>query len=276
MDIYTLLGVLGILVVSYLLYHFADKIIEKIVRYIVRKENYSSPLSEKKREDTLIQFFTRISRALVVVLGLFAFFSQIGVQIAPLIAAAGIVGIAIGFGTQYLFRDLFTGVVLVAENQYRVGDSICINNVCGDVEQITLRFTRIRDMDGTVYFIPHGEIKIVANRSRGFSRINMNITVSHETDLAEARQVIDHVGDEFVLDPRWKDILVTAPHVLRVDDLADGGVVLKITAETAPGQSADVAGELRSRLKAAFEEKGIVAPFSKHVATRRKANAKLE
>ena len=259
-----------VVAVSYALYGLADKIVERIIRYIVRKENYSSQQSEKKREDTLIQFFTRISRALIVIVAIFALFSELGVQLAPLIAAAGIVGIAIGFGTQYLFRDLFTGIVLVAENQYRVGDSICINNVCGDVEQITLRFTRLRDMDGVVYFIPHGEIKIVSNKTRGFSRINMNVTVSHETDLHGATQLINQTGTEFALDPDWKEVVETPPHVLRVEDIGDSGVVLKIVADTAAGRNADATGEFRRRLKMAFEQAGIESPFSRHIAAKRK------
>lgn len=265
----TAVGVAIVVLVAYVLYGFSDVIVQKVVRSTVRHENYSSKESERKREDTLIQFFTRILRAVILILGIFAFFSQLGVQLVSLIAAAGVFGIAIGFGTQYLVRDLFTGAVLVSENQYRVGDSVCINNVCGDVEQISLRFTRLRDMDGVVYFIPHGEIKIVSNKTRGFSRMNLNITVSHETNLDYAIAEVNKTGEEFLADPQWKEALATPPKVLRVEDLVDAGVVLKVVADTLPGRNTEVTGEFRRRIKAAFEKKGIISPFSKAKAVKK-------
>ena len=265
----TVVGVAIVILVAYVLYGFSDVIVQKVVRSTVRHENYSSKESERKREDTLIQFFTRILRAVILILGIFAFFSQLGVELAPLLAAAGVFGIAIGFGTQYLVRDLFTGAVLVSENQYRVGDSVCINNVCGDVEQISLRFTRLRDMDGVVYFIPHGEIKIVSNKTRGFSRMNLNITVSHETNLDYAIAEVNKTGEEFLADAQWKEALATPPKVLRVEELADAGVVLKIVADTLPGRNIEVTGEFRRRIKLAFEKKGIISPFSKAKAVKK-------
>lgn len=275
MAIFIAFRVVVIVFVSYLIYRFASYPIDKVIRRVIRPDAHSSPDSEKRREDTLIQFFTKTTRVLVFMVAIGAILSVVGVEVGPLLAAAGVVGVAVGFGSQYLIRDIFTGILLVFENQYRVGDSICIDSTCGIVEEVTLRITRLRDLDGNVHFIPHGEVKRVTNRSRGFSRININIGVSYETDMARVAEVIESVGKELALDPEWKDAVHVPPKMLRVEEFGDSAIVIKITGDTAPGRNIDAAGELRRRLKLAFDREGITIPFPQRVVhTHKKARAK--
>lgn len=259
MNTNVVLAILAILLVAYSLYGFAEILVARIVKLFVRPGNYSSKESEERREHTLIPFFTRIFRTLVVVLTIFQILLQLSIDPTPVLAAAGIIGVALGLGAQSIVRDFFTGMILIFENQYRVGDSICLGDICGDVEEVTLRVTRLRDADGTVHYIPHGEIKKVSNRSRGFSRINLAITVPYETDLEFLTEVIKTAGEEFANDEDWKPVVRVAPRLLRIEDFSTTSVIVKVGGETAPGRSTEVSGEFRRRLKRALDAAGINA-----------------
>jgi small conductance mechanosensitive channel len=191
--------------------------------------------------------------------------SEVGVAVGPLLAAAGIAGIAVGFGGQYLIRDLITGMFIIVENQYRVGDVVCFDNTCGLVERITLRMSTLRDLDGTVHHVPHGEVKKVSNLSKYFSRVNLNIGVAYSSDLEKVIQVINSVGEEMAEDLNWKDMIIKPPQFLRVDDFADSAIIMKIVGDTKPLKQWDVTGELRKRLKVAFDKEGISIPFPQRV-----------
>lgn len=257
--------VLAIIVVTFIINRFFSVIVTKFVRKIVISKNYRSQEAEEKRENTLIKILVNSERVLIWLIAGMMILSEIGVAIAPLLAAAGVVGIAFGFGGQYLIRDLISGLFIIFENQYRVGDVICVGESCGLVEDITLRMTTIRDLDGTVHHIPHGEIKQVANLSKDFSRINLNVGVSYNSDLEKVIEVINKVGDEMSEDSKWKDSILTKPQFLRVDDFADSSIDVKILGETKPLKQWEVTGELRMRLKIAFDREGIKIPFPQRV-----------
>ena len=120
--------------------------------------------------------------------------SEMGVNIGPLLAAAGVAGLAIGFGGQYLIRDIVAGIFIILENHYRVGDVVCLDDVCGVVEDVSIRMTTLRDLDGTVHNIPHGTVQRSANKSKDFARVNMNIGISYDADLDQVIEVINRVG----------------------------------------------------------------------------------
>jgi len=191
--------------------------------------------------------------------------SELGIAIGPLMAAAGVVGIAFGFGGQYLIKDLISGLFIIFENQYRVGDVIKVGAAGGMVEDITLRVTTIRDLDGTVHHIPHGEITTVSNMSKKFARINLNIGVAYDADLEKVISVVNTVGDELAEDSKWKDLILSKPQFLRVDNFGDSSVDIKILGETKPLKQWEVTGELRMRLKIAFDREGIEIPFPQRV-----------
>jgi small conductance mechanosensitive channel len=242
--------------------------IEKAVRIAVRPDGISSKDAEEKRENTLIQIFTTTSKiALLTITGLMVL-QEFGVEIAPILAAAGIVGLAFGFGGQYLIRDVISGLFIILENQYRIGDVVNFDNAGGTVEEISLRKTTLRDLDGTVHHIPHGEIKKVSNFSKDFSRINLNIGVGYGSNLEQVIEVINQVGTELATDPLWANSIILSPQFLRVNDFADSSIILKILGETLPSKQWEVTGELRKRLKVAFDKEGIEIPFPQVVVHR--------
>ena len=263
------LKILIIVLLAYFIRRFAKIFIEKTVRKLVVADHFLSKEAEKKREDTLVRIFASSFYIIIWGTALLMILQEIGVAIAPLLAAAGIVGLAFGFGGQYLIRDLIAGLFIIMENQYRVGDVVCFDGVCGLVEDISLRMTTLRDLDGTVHHVPHGEIKKVSNLSKHFARVNLNIGISYSTDLEKAITVINNVGKELADDPQWKEHILKPPQFLRVDEFGDSAIIIKILGETKPLKQWDVAGELRKRLKIAFDREGIEIPFPQRVIHQR-------
>ncbi len=255
-------GVAVLLIVSlaYLAHISARKVIDKVVRRLIL-EGEGGRQAEEKRENTLIEVATRTVGVLIIVLATLMVLSEIGVAIGPLLAAAGVAGVAIGFGGQYLIRDLISGLFIILENQYRVGDVVCFGDTCGLVETLSLRATTMRDLDGTVHHIPHGEITKVANLSKKFARVNLNIGVSYTADLEQVEQVVNEVGKNLAEDKMWANKIIEPPKFIRVEEFADSAVVIKILGDTKPIEQWAVAGELRKRLKIAFDKAGIEIPF---------------
>ncbi|MBU0942174.1 MAG: mechanosensitive ion channel family protein [Bacteroidetes bacterium] len=239
--------------------------IEKAVRIAVRPDGISSQEAEEKRENTLIQIFNTTAKIGIIIIASLMVLEEFGVEIAPILAAAGIVGLAFGFGGQYLIRDIISGLFIILENQYRVGDIVSFDNASGTVQEISLRKTTLRDLDGTVHHIPHGEIKKVSNLSKDFSRINLDMGVSYNTNLEHVIGVINSVGITLANDSDWKHAILLAPQFLRVNDFADSAIMLKILGETLPSRQWEVTGELRKRLKVAFDKEGIEIPFPQMV-----------
>jgi len=257
--------ILIIIIVAQFIRKFSRVFVEKLIRKIVVSDHFLSKEAEKKREDTLIRIFSTSLGVLVWILAFLMILQEIGFAIGPLLAAAGIAGLAFGFGGQYLIRDLISGLFVIMENQYRIGDVICFDNTCGLVEDISLRMTTLRDLDGTVHHVPHGEIKKVSNLSKFFARVNLNIGISYKSNLEHVISVINKVGQELAEDVAWKDYIVKPPQFLRVDDFADSAIIIKILGETKPLKQWDVSGELRKRIKTAFDKENIEIPFPQRV-----------
>lgn len=257
--------IIAIIVIAYLIRKFAGIFIEKIIRKIVISGRFSTKEEEKKREDTLIRIFTVSLGILVWLLALLTILQEVGIAIGPLLAAAGIAGLAFGFGGQYLIRDLISGLFIIMENQYRIGDVVCFDGTCGLVEDISMRMTTLRDLDGVVHHVPHGEIKKVSNLSKQFARVNLNIGISYDSNLEQVISAVNKVGKELAEDPGWKEYILKPPQFLRVDDFGDSAIVIKILGETKPLKQWDVTGELRKRLKIAFDREGIEIPFPQRV-----------
>lgn len=259
------LKVIAIIVISYIVHRSAGMIIEKFVRKVITTDRHLNKDAETKREDTLIRIFTVATNLIILILALLMIMQELGFAIGPLLAAAGIAGLAFGFGGQYLIRDLISGLFIIMENQYRIGDVVCFDKACGLVEDISLRMTTLRDMDGTVHHVPHGEIKTVSNLSKTFARVNLNVGIGYNSNLEKVISVVNKVGKELSEDPEWKDKIIKAPQFLRVDDFADSAIVIKIFGETKPLEQWSVTGELRKRLKNTFDQEGIEIPFPQMV-----------
>jgi len=257
--------ILIIIVGAFILNYIGKKIIERAVRIAVVGDYYSSRESEVKREDTLIYIFRVSLRIVLLVLATLMILQEAGLQIGPILAAAGIIGIAFGFGGQYLIRDLISGLFIILENQYRIGDVVNLDGTGGLVEKISLRMTTLRDLDGTVHHIPNGEIKRVSNLAKEFSRVNMNIGVAYRSNLDEVIDVINRTGNELAEDPAFKESIIKPIQFLRVDEFADSAIVMKMVGDVQPLKQWEVAGAFRQRIKIAFDKAGIEIPFPQRV-----------
>jgi moderate conductance mechanosensitive channel len=254
-----------IVVCALFLNNILSRVIRKAVMLAVVPDNTLSKEAEKKREDTLIRIFNGALRIVIMLIALLMILQETGVQIAPLLAGAGIVGLAFGFGGQYLIRDLISGLFIILENQYRIGDVVNINNTGGLVEDISLRMTTLRDLDGTVHYIPHGEIKMVSNLSKNFARLNLDIGISYDSDLEKVIEVINATGFEIAEDPIFKDSILSPPKFLRIDEFADSAIIVKVLGDTKPLKQWEISGEFRKRIKVAFDKEGIEIPFPQRV-----------
>jgi moderate conductance mechanosensitive channel len=214
-----------------------------------------------KRSDTLISVIVTTLQIAIIFILFLMILSELGTNITAILTGAGVLGIAIGFGAQSLVKDVIAGLFIIMENQYRKGDVVKIAGTSGVVEEINLRRTILRDLDGIAHVIPNGEIRVASNFTKVWSRVNLNISVSYGTDLDKAMEVINEVGKELASDPKWAPDILTPPKVLRVDNLGSSGIDIKILGETKPIRQWDVMGELRLRLKRAFDREGIEIPW---------------
>ncbi|MEA1929580.1 MAG: mechanosensitive ion channel family protein [Patescibacteria group bacterium] len=254
-----------IILMAFIVQKFGGLFIEKLIRRIIVADPLRPPNSERKREDTLIQIFVGTLKIVLWLVVLMLVLEEVGIAIGPIIAAAGIVGLAFGFGGQYLIRDLISGLFVIMENQYRIGDVVSIAGISGSVEDISLRMTTLRDLDGAVHHIPHGEITTVSNLSKYFARVNLDIGISYDANLEKVIAVVDKVGEDMAADAEWKEHITKPPKFLRVNDFADSSVMIKILGETKPLKQWEITGELRKRLKIAFDREGIEIPFPQRV-----------
>lgn len=257
-----------ILVGAFILKKVLRRVIERIVRVAVVPDRFTSRDAEKKREDTLIRIFSWTANIVLLIIVFLMILQEVGIPTGPVLASAGIIGLAVGFGGQYLIKDIISGFFIILENQYRIGDVVNFDGTGGLVEDISLRMTTLRDLDGTVHHIPHGEIKRVANLSKYYARINLNIGISYSSKLEHVIDVVNKTGLELAEDPAWKEFVIKPPQFLRVDDFGDSSIVIKILGETKPLKQWDLTGELRKRLKIAFDREGIEIPFPQRVIHR--------
>ena len=236
--------------------------IEKAVRKLIKPDQVAKdPEAEIKRENTLIRIFNSTVSVFIWAVAFMMILTEFGINAGPLIAGAGIMGVAIGFGAQYMIRDFLAGLFIMLENQYRVGDVIKVAGIGGKVEDITLRKTVLRDIDGVVHHVPNGEIKVASNKSQEFSRVHLKIGVAYKEDIDRVSSVLNQVCKELAEDKEWKEKITKAPEVVGVDDLADSAVIIKILGDTLPLEQWGVGRELRKRIKIAFDKENIEIPF---------------
>lgn len=259
------LKILVIVVSAYILNIILTRIIARAIRISLVADETMSEEGKKRREDTLLHISNGAVRISLLVIAVLMILQEAGLKIGPILAGAGIVGLAVGFGAQYLIRDIITGLFIILENQYRIGDVIKIDDTDGTVESISLRLTSLRDMNGTVHHIPHGDIKRVSNMSKSFARVNLNIGVDYRTDLDHLIEVINRTGKELAEDPDFRDYIITPPKFLRVNEFEASAIIVKIVGDTKSLKQWEVTGELRKRLKISFEKEGIVIPYPQRV-----------
>jgi small-conductance mechanosensitive channel len=252
--------VICILIVAFLINRAGKKI---IARTIIKGIKDTTDEATEKRQKTLIRIFSGALNIIIWLVAIMMILPEFGINVGPILAGAGILGVALGFGAQYMIRDFLAGLFIIIENQYRVGDVICLDDVCGGVEDVTLRKTVLRDLDGKLYHIPNGSFKMAANLTKGYSRAHMNVSVAYKEDLDEVMRLINKVGQEMATEDPWKEYIIKPIQVLGPgpNKFAESGIEIKVLGETKPLKQWDTLKEFRRRLKIAFDKEGIEIPF---------------
>jgi moderate conductance mechanosensitive channel len=255
----TALRVVLILAIAWILQAVVNRLIRIFRRYMHAK---APSLDEQARIQTLARVFRNSAAIVIVIVAGTLVLGELGISIAPILATAGVAGVAIGFGAQSLIKDYFTGIFLLLEDQVRQGDVVEVAGKSGLVEEITLRYVRLRDFEGHVHYIPNGEIKVVTNRTRGFAQAAIEVGVDYSTDIDQALAVMREVGSAMRADPKWQAKLADEPEIIGVERLDNSAVMLRCRMKVVPAiEQWNVKREYLKRLKSAFEQRGIQIPF---------------
>lgn len=261
-----LFSVAIVIAVAFTLQLSCKKIVQGIVRRSVRNAKFETKREEIQREDTLISIIYTTSKVLIWVIASLLVLQIYGINIGPIIAGAGIAGIALGFGAQAIVKDFLAGIFILADNQYRVGDVLMVNqDVAGTVESISLRMTVLRDLDGRVHYVPNGVIQIATNLTMRYANVELDINVSYDSDIDKVERVINRVGEKIYEDEKWKGVALEPPHMLRVDRFTDTAIVVKVVGKTAPIRQWEVKSEILRQVKKAFDKEGIEIPLPRMI-----------
>jgi small-conductance mechanosensitive channel len=220
-------------------------------------------VSDARRQQlvTLVHALRWLVNTIILGVGLMMLLSTLGVNVGPVLASAGVVGLAVSLGAQSLIKDVISGVLILAENQYSVGDVIQVGSVSGRVEHTTLRTTHLRGLDGSLVIVPNGEVRIVTNQTRDWSRAMVDIGVAYEEDLDRVLGVLKESVAAFAKDPTLAPELVEPPEVVGPLSLGDWAITVRLVVKTPPGRQWQVAQELRKFVLAVCEREGISLPY---------------
>ncbi len=272
-----------IIVVGFVLRVLVHKTIAKVVGRIVAEDRWApvgsgvrrrasrytafleaSPLASERRvqrANTMGTVLRSVSTGVIAVIVILMVLAELGLNITPLLASAGILGVALGFGSQSLVKDFLAGLFMIVEDQYGVGDVIDLGEAAGSVESVGLRVTRLRSLDGTVWYVPNGQVQRVGNQSQGWARAVLDVGVAYDEDIAHVQHILGRVGTELRADPEWAPLVMEDPEVWGVEALSADSVVVRLVVKTVPLEQWKVARELRHRIKSAFDAEGIEIPF---------------
>lgn len=262
------LSIIIVVVVAYLL----CKITPPIVRWATyrslatrRHEDNFSKLERKKRAKTVADLFSFVVEVLIIMTAAYAVLSQIGINLAPVIASAGIAGVALGFGAQQVVKDVLAGIFIVIENQYRVDDVIQVSGVGfpsspveGTVTSITLRKTTLRDRDGNVHIIPNGHISEVINRTLGYSKFRFTFAVDVDTKVEDIIKIVNSLGEQMARESDWAKAIVDPPHYDEFGQISKSSLNVMVSGTTMPGFQWKVSAEFRKRLVSELQKSDIV------------------
>jgi small-conductance mechanosensitive channel len=238
----------------------SQNFIERIVRRAVLADRFETKLDEKKREDTVIGIFHRVFVTLVWLIAVLTVLTILNVNVAAFLTGAGLFGVIVGLGAQNTIKDYLAGMYILTENQYRVGDIVTLSGgttsqlgASGVVEEITLRITRLRDLDGNINIVRNGEAGVITNKSFRFSSVVISIMVDYESDLDKVENVINAVGVDMLRDESLNALIIEPVKFFRVEDFTDSGVNIQCLGKVKPGQQWEVASRFRRALKSAFD-----------------------
>ncbi|MGH3328636.1 MAG: mechanosensitive ion channel family protein [Streptomycetales bacterium] len=215
----------------------------------------------RQRAKTVGSVLKSVATITIVAIAAFMVLGELGVQLGPLIASAGVVGVALGFGSQSLVKDFLSGMFMLLEDQYGVGDHIDVGEATGIVEEVGLRITRLRDLDGALWYVRNGEILRVGNYSQGWARAVIDVPIGLDADITQVRRLLKDIADGLWREEDWKSLILEEPEVWGVEAINRDSVIVRMVVKTAPLKQWDVARELRERVKARFEAEGIEIPY---------------
>ena len=253
------LRVLGALFVSVLAFYALKTILRRIERSLGTTPGMVTPQEQRTR--TLLSLLRSAGLVIIGVMTVFMVLGALGVQLGPLLAGAGVVGLAVSFGAQSLVKDVISGLFMLFENQFGVGDVIRIEGVSGAVEKMTLRVVVLRDVHGVVHIVPNGQITKVSNLTRSWARVVLEVGVAYKEDPDRVMEVLRGVGRELYDDPQWKPLLLDPVEVPGIETFGESAVNIRVMVKTLPLKQWDVARELRRRIKLRFDREGIEIPF---------------
>lgn len=232
-----------------------------ISRYFDKRKKCTFNVEVEKRADTLSTIFSSAAIVVIIIVGIIMVLDVLKIPVAPLLASAGIVGVAVGFGAQHLVQDVISGVFIYMDDQIRVGDVVQIADKGGLVEKMNLRMVVLRDLAGNVHFIRNGQIDVVTNMTKEYSRYVFDIGVAYRENVDEVIEIIKKVDEELRSDETFKQDILEPIEILGLDKFADSAVVIKARTKTKPIKQWAVAREFNRRLKIAFDELNIEIPF---------------
>jgi small-conductance mechanosensitive channel len=263
----------AIIVIALIALRFARPVVRRVLHRILERQmlegsERSIALPEiQKRVDTLESVVVSVTRIIVVVLA--GLLLLVVLDLTAVVAGLGFLLAALAFAGKEIVTDYLMGFLIILENQYYKGDVVTIDGVTGTVEQIALRRTTMRDLDGAVHIVSNGQVRRATNRTRLFARINLDVQVAYGTDMDHAIATIDRVGQELAADPEWAARILEAPATLRVSELGDSGVAIKVVGTVVAGEHWAATGEFRRRILKAFGAEGIEIPFPHRVIVSR-------
>lgn len=239
----------------------ANKTIENTQLRVAEQDDSPQARSQEARRVQRIRTLANVGRSAAAIViwvwAALAILDQLGVNVAPLIASAGVLGVALGFGAQSLVKDFLTGIFMLIENQYGVGDTIQVGDIVGDVEEMTLRITTIRDIDGTLWYVQNGDISRLGNHSDRFSIARLQIPVSLLVDPADAAPVIEQAAIDASFDPEVRDLILEDPELLGASEFNPTHMSFRVSVKTLPGQQWTVARHINQRILTALQQAGI-------------------
>jgi len=251
--------VLGILIALIILSQMSRWIVKWLERFVPEKDSLQAT-EAKKRAQTLGNILRHVLLIVIFFVAILMILGELGIQLGPLLATAGIGALAIGFGAQSLVKDFISGFFILLENQYRIGDAIEVAGVSGLVESVSLRKTVLRDLEGRVHTVPNGEIKVVSNLSKEWSRAVVDIGISYRDDVDHIIDLLGQIGRELAGEEPYQSAILESPQILGVERFGESQLVIRMIVKTMPLKQWEVGRELRRRIKNRFDEKGIQIP----------------
>ncbi len=238
----------------------ADRLAETSATRVIASA--TGALSERRRQrtETLGSVLRSIITGVVFGVATLMILSDVGLDLGPVLASAGVAGVALGFGAQSLVKDFLSGIFMLLEDQYGVGDLVDTGEAVGTVEEVTLRITKLRDASGVAWYVRNGEIIRVANKSQGWSTAVVDLPVAYSEDIERAQRIIREVVAAVHDDPKWEGVLLDQPEVVGVEQITGSTVTVRVVAKTAPNEQWGVQREIRERVKIAFDAAGVRAP----------------